>query len=235
MDTSPSSPHAFDRERAEQYDDQIRRIAPGYDVLHEAIMHVMAKGLEQRAHLLVAGAGTGAEIVRMGRHRPQWRFTAVDPSAEMLARCRDNVAAAGMEDRVRYENSTVEALEGTGPFDAATSILVAHFIDTIEDKRRYFRSIAERLRPGALLVVADLFGDRTDASFAPLLAAWRAHYAASGMAPDEVERSFDYIDRAISFIDEAALQEILSDVGFGSLVRFYQCYLWGAWMTRRAA
>ncbi len=225
----------FDRDRAAQYDDQIRRIAPGYDVLHEAIVRVMADQLERRAHLLVAGAGTGAEIVRMGRHRPQWRFTAVDSSAEMLARCRENVAAAGMEDRVQYENSTVEALEGAGRFDAATSICVAHFIESMDDKRRYFRSIAERLVPGAPLVVADLFGDRSDASFAPLLAAWRAHYGSSGVASEEVERAFDYIDRAISFIGEAALQELLADVGCGPLVRFYQCYLWGAWLTRKAA
>lgn len=222
----------FDRDRAAQYDDQIRRIAPGYDVLHDALLYVMAHALPERAHILVAGAGTGAEIVRMGQHRPGWRFTAVDPSAEMLARCREHVAAAALKDRVQYRSCTVEDLDETDRFDAATSIFVAHFIDGLENKRPYFRAIAERLLPEAPLVVADLVGDRADASFAPLFAAWRAHYKGSDVSKEEVDRSFDYIDRSISFIGEAALQALLHDVGFGPLARFYQCYLWGAWFTR---
>ena len=55
-----------------------------------------------------------------------------------------------------------------GPFDAATSLLVAHFIEDEPAKRGYFRSIAEQLAPGAPLVWADLYHPSDDdAGLAP--------------------------------------------------------------------
>lgn len=75
----PPAVQQFDAERADAYEDRIRRLAPGYDVLHGTVESVLATCLRKDAHLLVVGAGTGAEIVRMGQAHPRWRFTAVDP------------------------------------------------------------------------------------------------------------------------------------------------------------
>ena len=55
----------FDEERATAYDDKIRRLAPGYDVLHDTIVHLADTMLPEDAHLLIAGAGE--ELVRMDR------------------------------------------------------------------------------------------------------------------------------------------------------------------------
>jgi tRNA (cmo5U34)-methyltransferase len=57
----------FDGARAAAYDDKIRRLAPGYDVLHDSIASLAATQLADDAHLLVVGAGTGEELVRLGR------------------------------------------------------------------------------------------------------------------------------------------------------------------------
>ena len=68
---------SFDDERAAAYDTRIRRLAP-YDALHAMVVSLLSTLLNERAHVLVAGAGTGTEIHRLGRAHPDWHFTAVN-------------------------------------------------------------------------------------------------------------------------------------------------------------
>jgi len=229
-DSSLQAP--FDAERAAAYDDRIRRLAPGYDVLHEAIGCVAATQLSDDAHVLVAGAGTGTEIVTLGQTQPEWQFTAVDPSAEMLKQCRERVEAAGLAARVSYVQERVEDLSTDVRFDGATSVFVAHFIQDRAEKRRYFRALARRLRPGAPLLLADLFRGPSGEAFDPLVVAWRRAMRRAGTSAKEVERLFDRMDRQIDFVSADVLAQILAEAGFDVPIRFYQNFLWGGWWTR---
>lgn len=226
------SPATFDEERAAAYDERIRRLAPGYDVLHDAIASVAASLLGDDAHVLLVGAGTGTEIVRLAQVRPGWRFTAVDPSAEMLDRCRERVETEELGARVEYIHDEVEALPAGARFDAATSVFVAHFIQEPSAKRRFFRAVARQVRPGAPLLLADLFGDASDEAFGKRLAAWRRSFRRAGATPDEAERAFARIEQQISFVPEDELAQLLDETGFAIPTRFYQCFLWGAWWSR---
>lgn len=223
----------FDEERAAAYDDRIRRLAPGYDALHEMIASVAATRLADDAHLLVVGAGTGEEIVRLGQVRSGWHFTAVDPSAEMLERCRERVEDEGIDNRVTYVQDRLENLPTDVRFDGATSVFVAHFLQDPAAKRRYFHAIARRLRSGAPLLLADLFEGPSEGAVAPMVAAWRRSLRQAGMSAEAVEHVFDRMDRQIDFASEDGLAQTLSDAGFGSPTRFYQALLWGGWWTRK--
>lgn len=224
----------FDEERAEAYDERIRRLAPGYDVLQETVASVLSTCLDDEAHLLVVGAGTGAEILTMGQAHLQWQFTAVDPSPEMLDRCRHKVEAAGLGARVHYVCDPVEAMGSDRQFDGATSIFVAHFIDEASARRRFFRAIAERLRSEAPFVWADLFRPTSDAAFHSLWAAWREQMARAGLSADEVERTFDRIEEGISFVRTPDLEDEVTEAGFAPVVQVHQHLLWGAWMARKS-
>lgn len=223
----------FDEERAEAYDERIRQLASGYDALQDTVAAALAFRLPATAHLLVAGAGTGAEIVRMGRAHPQWRFTAVDSSPAMLERCRAAVAEAGMEDRVSYVPERVEAMPDTATFDAATSLFVAHFIEGEEAKQRYFRSIAERLSSGGPLVWADLYRPPTEAAFQRLWAAWREQMRTQ-MPADAVAQAVERIEEGISFVRPTTQERIVTEAGFTPPTRIHQQLLWGAWMAEVA-
>lgn len=229
------STQQFDEERASAYDDRIRRLAPGYDVLHEVLADLLSTMLQPDAHLLIVGAGTGTEIIQLGRAQPDWRFTAVDPSAEMLDRCRGKVSEAGLASRVEYVCDRVEDVPTDPVFDAATSIFVAHFIQEPAAKRRFFQAIADRVRPQAPFVLADLYNPScgTGAAFGRLLAAWRRSFERSGTDPEEVERIFGRIEHQIDFVREDELEHLLDTAQFASPTRFYQSLLWGAWWTRR--
>lgn len=226
-----STVRQFDTERAEAYDDRIRRLAPGYDVLQDTVAAVLAARLPTTAHLLVVGAGTGAEIVRMGRAHPQWRFTAVDPSPAMLERCRAAVGEAGLADRVEYVCERVEDLPDVQLFDAVTSLLVTHFIEEETAKRRFVQAIAKRLSPGAPFVWADLYRPSDDTAFQRLWDAWREQIG-TRMAPGEAERTFERMEDGISFVSPPALERIVTGAGLAPPTPIYRQLLWGAWMTQ---
>ena len=228
--STPKSIQQFDEERADGYDDRIRRIAPGYDILHGVLASVMTAALGDEAHLLVVGAGTGAEIAAMGEAQPDWHFTAVDPSPEMLARCRERMAGTDLDGRVEYVCERVEDLSSDRTFDGATSIFVSHFLQDRDAKEQYFGSIARRLRPGAPFVFADLYDPGDGAG--QLWSAWQEWFSRAGASDEEVERVFSKMGDEISFVPEAELSQILQTAGFATLTRVYQSVLWGAWWTQ---
>lgn len=226
-----SSAATFDEERAAAYDERIRRLVPGYDVLHEAVACVAGEMLPPDAHVLVVGAGTGAEIVTLGRPHPEWHFTAVDPSAEMLDRCRKTVKANGLGNRVEYVQDRIERFSTKIRFDGATSVFVSHFLQSQSKKRQYFEAVARALSANAPLILADLFRPSSDSAFEQLMATWRRSLRSAGTTPDEVERIFDRIERQISLVSENTLEHILDDTGFNIPTRFVQSFLWGGWWT----
>lgn len=223
----------FDAERAAAYDTRIRRLAPGYDTLQETVASVLASRLPDTAHLLVAGAGTGTEIVTMGTAHPQWEFTAVDPSPDMLNQCRTRVTEAGLDERVDCVCERVESMPKEQQFDAATSLLVSHFIDGEKAKQKYFHTLAEQLHPGAPLAWADLYRPSAEQDFRRLWTAWREEMS-TRMTEDHVERAFERIEEGISFVRPAALEQIVTDAGFTPPTQIYQHLLWGAWVAEAA-
>ncbi|MEM6337717.1 MAG: class I SAM-dependent methyltransferase [Bacteroidota bacterium] len=227
----------FDADRAAAYDNRISRLAPGYETLHDQVVCLLGsmlgdQGLSDGAHVLSVGAGTGAELIRLGREHPSWRFTAVDPSEEMLALCRVGVQEAGLSERVTYLHGPAQALDPSSSFDAATSILVAHFIQDPDDRAAYFGRIAEVLSPGAPFILADLH-QTTAGTFDALFDAWRRHLIWSGAPASKTETAFEDIRRGIHFATEAELAKTLTDAGFEPPTRFFQSYLWAGWYTSR--
>lgn len=67
------------------------RKVPGYADLHRMAMLLLAERTPPAAEILVYGAGGGLELKAFANAQPGWRFTGVDPSAEMLELARDVV------------------------------------------------------------------------------------------------------------------------------------------------
>lgn len=222
----------FDESLAAKYDRRIRRFCPSYDALHQMIVPWL-QGLPANSNFLSVGAGTGAEIVTLGRGFPSWRFAAVDVSPDMLGACRRRAEQAQMSDRVAYFNGRVQEYRSPSLFDAASSVFVAHFIKSREEKLAYFRSIAANLKPGGLLVCADLFGDKRSPEFGRLMNAWLLSYAAHGVSADELAQDRAHVERDVDFIPEEELIALLNQAGFSNPLRFYQTYLFGGWIAAK--
>ena len=52
----------FDLTFAKKYDEKVRATVPGYDEMHEMALSLMQNSMGSRAHVLVAGAGCGAQV-----------------------------------------------------------------------------------------------------------------------------------------------------------------------------
>lgn len=228
------SPATFDKKRASDYDQRIPWAIPGYETLHAITLDLLSGVLPKDARLLIAGAGTGAEVLALGAAHPGWRFTAADPSAPMLETLQARVKKAALQDAVTVRNAYVRDLpaEDKG-FDAATSVLVSHFIMDPAERTDYFRSIAARLKPGAPLVFADMFGDRSSAAFALLLAAWKNRFSRSKADPKDVEAAFSRMENDVSTLPEQTVLALVQSAGFSLPVPFWRGLVFGGWIAKR--
>jgi tRNA (cmo5U34)-methyltransferase len=222
----------FDEKLSVKYDRRIRLFCPNYDVLHEMIP-VWFRGIPERARFLSVGAGTGAEILTLGKLFPSWHFTAVDASRDMLEACRRQISDAGMADRVTLFNGQIQDYQSPAPFDAASSVFVSHFIKGRDWKFAYFNAISSSLKPGGAFVLADLFGDTGSITYRQLLDAWMASYASHGVSGQELTNDRAHIDSDVSFIPESELFDLLNEAGFHGPIRFYQTFLFGGWATKK--
>ena len=146
-------------EHAASYDDDVRAAIPGYEVLHETAAALLHNALSEQARILLVGVGTGEEILRLAPDHPGWRITAVDPAAAMVDVARAKVDTAALNDRVELRVGGVDDVPATERFDAATLILVQHFLPDDGAKLAMVRAIADRLEPGGLLFLAAMYGD----------------------------------------------------------------------------
>jgi len=222
----------FDHDVAARYDQGIRLSCPGYDALHRMLLPLLQL-LPQEAMLLCSGAGTGSEIMTLAARFGLWRFVAVDVSASMLDECRRRTLRAGIADRVSLHAGRMEDYDGALRFDAATSLFVLHFIRGPKEKLAYLSSIAARLKPGALFVLADLFGDKGCAEFVQLMQAWLLYYVSHGANAEKLTADLRHIFDNIDFVPETQLRVLLMEAGFCDVARFFQSYLFGGWIARR--
>ena len=225
----------FDPSRAAEYETQSRIALAGYDACHDlaACLLAAALGPGSEATILVAGAGGTANEIRVaGKLEPNWRFVAVDPSQPMLDLALSNVEAAGLMDRTEAVLGVVDDLPTDRLFDAATLIGVLHHLPGDEAKADILRSLAQRLKPGAPLILA--CNHYAYAAQPTLLAAWGQRWRMQGATQEEVDAK---LARILQGADpphsEAAVATLLANAGFGTPLRFFSSLFWGAWIVQR--
>ena len=230
--TEGTSATAF---RAHQYDLDIRKAIPGYEALHGMAYSWLQTNLGASARLLVVGSGTGMELVNYCQQNPKWSLTGVDPSAEMMAIASEEITSLGYQERVNLHTGYVSTLPETEPMDAATLILVMHFLADDGSKLQLLKDTAQCLKPGAELVLADLHGNKSSPYFAKFRQAWQALYFSKldSEARAKAEANFQTsIDNSIHFISEARIIELLQAAGFDRITKFYNAFLFGGWIAR---
>lgn len=232
--SEPSLERIYAAEKAQAYDRRIRDAIPGYEALHQLACMVVAEATGGEGRVLVAGAGTGAECVALGTACPHLHLVGIDPSADMLAQAERKVAEHGLNERVRLYPSKVAELPTFEPFDAATLLLVLHFLPDDGGKLDLLSDLAKHLKPGAPLVLADLFGPGWDESWqAELRTYWRHLQRAAGIGASEIDKGFSHVDRDIHPVTEERLTQLLAQAGFGPPQPFFRALCFGGWLARR--
>lgn len=223
----------FDAEHAATYDERWAPLAPLRDSLHLQIGLILHQ-LPTNARVLCAGVGTGAELAMLAQRFPGWRFLACDPSSPMLDRCRDRAEKEGFADRCEFHAAYVNDLPEAEPYDAATALLVSHFIVDPQKRIGFFRDIATRLKPDGLLITADLCRVN-EAQQDHLMNVWQQMMIHAGATGEQVEAMLTAYERDVSLVTPGVLRKLLTTAGFTAPVLFSQSLLIHAHFARRQA
>lgn len=224
-------PHVhFDTETSVRYDGFVKKLIPDYERLHELTVAQLGLALEHDARVLVVGAGTGTEVLTLADFDDSWTFVAVEPSAAMVAVARTRVAEAGFSDRVTFHVGTLATLDDPEPFDAATAILVMHFMPE-EVKADVFRDIGARLKAGAPLVMVHPVGDVDKDKHAMAMHAWHDHMEET--MPERADEVYANVQDTLHFISEETQADMLKAAGFAPATRFHNRMVFGAWVVNK--
>ena len=201
---------------------------PGFSVMHDLALQLLRESMGPDGNLLVLGAGGGLELKAFAEAQVGWQFTAVDPSPEMIAAGKTNLATE--VDRITWVEGYASDMPD-GPFDGATCLLTLHLIPDNGLKLETLKCIRRRLKPGARFILVDNCYDKTAPDFERVIDRFVAHALNRGVPEDLLETvrvSVTEKTESISAEREAAL---LSEAGFKEVDLFYAALSWRGWVA----
>ncbi|MEX1147046.1 MAG: class I SAM-dependent methyltransferase [Sphingomonadales bacterium] len=211
-----------------------QQVVPGLEGLYRSIRAIMDASLPDRAHIMIAGAGGGREIEALGASPRAFRMTGIDPSSDMLAIAQTYADALDMKQRIQLVKGTVEDADKNEAFDAATSILVMHFLADDGAKARYLQCIRERLKPGAPYLHADVSFDNRH-MFDRIAPAIYEHALIVGLPVHVAEGPAHHIGRMAfgdgppTIISEARTLDLFRKAGFRLVAPFFRGLWYAGW------
>ncbi|MEQ9367184.1 MAG: class I SAM-dependent methyltransferase, partial [Leptospirales bacterium] len=164
---------------AAAYDERNRKLAPISENLHFLIRLILGD-LPASARILCVGVGTGSEIIKLAGVYPDWTFTGVDPSADMLAVCRARMADENLASRVELCHGHLADLPESEPYDAVLCLLVTQFVKDSRERQAMFQGLAERVKSQGYLINAEISDDLESPKFLQLLEKWKGMIRLSG-------------------------------------------------------
>ena len=204
------------------YDLIVRQLIPGYASLARlAVALLAASPLASRsgAGVLVAGCGTGAELVEARAQRPDWQLTAIDPSAEMLAAAQKRLGSEG----IQWRQTTVEELQADACFAGALSVLVLQSLPDDGTKLVFLTALARSLEPGGQLVLVDLMAPERSPLQTQVDAAWL----------EAEQHNLEPLTQGLHPIGEARLTALVNAAGFSDPARIFQALGYEGFLLQR--
>lgn len=209
--------NSFDKHATSSYAEGLSRQVPGYSTLLPMVSQLLAERTPTDSRILVLGAGGGQEILALANAHAGWSFDGVDPSSKML-----QLAAQTIEPHA----SRVQLHEGyisdtpQGPFDAATSILVFHFIP-LEQRLKTLIEIRQRLKKAAPFILVHLSFPQTE----PERSLWIARHVAFSQShdadPTKAKNARQAIRDRLTIISPEDEEAMLRQAGFSNASLFY--------------
>jgi tRNA (cmo5U34)-methyltransferase len=233
MQNQPS-PILFDQKTAASYDEKTALWAPGRDALF-SLIHLIFAELPANARILCVGVGTGTEMIALAQAFSNWQFTAVEPASAMLDICRQKAEENGIVSRCTFHEDYLESLPASGPFDAATCLLVSQFIRQAEERSRFFGQIAQRLRPDGILINSDLVLGTSPPVHERLFEVWLRMLGGSGWSEKDIEKMRAAWRLHITALTPPEIEAIIAAGGFDTPVLFFQTLFIHAWFAKRTA
>lgn len=216
-----------DPDAVARYGDAPKRIVPGFLDLQRMTALLLAEKIDEKGHVLVLGAGGGLELKAFATWYPEWLFTGIDPSVQMLDLARKTLGSLGA--RIQLQDGYIESAP-VGPFDGATCLLTLHFIPK-KERLRTLIELRKRLKPGAPLVVAHHSFSQEKAEKTFWLGRYAAFASASGIKPENAFNAADAVGKQLPVLSPKQDEALLRDAGFRNISLFYMGFSFHGWIA----
>ncbi len=230
----PSTPIAdfFNKAAASHYDAHQRRFGPLMDNLH-FLIGVVLNRLPDDAHILCVGVGTGGEILRLADAHPKWRFTGIDPSADMLDVCRAQVDSKGLSDRVTLLHGYLNDFPEHEAYDGVLCLLVTQFVRDVAARQEMFTAMARSLKSRGYLINAELSDDLGSPGFKDIAEKWTDMNLAAGITQEQMTATLSAWQTHLAVVPLTRIEEYLRGSGFALPVQFFQSLVIHAWYAQK--
>ncbi len=219
-----STDDRFNNERSNTYDELIAKVIPGYNESHELARYLLEDSLQSSSKVLVAGCGTGREIIDYSVNNLDWQVIGFDPSEKMLSMAREKLKDNSCEERARLVTGEIDDVHETD-FDAATAILVLQFLPNMEEIQRFLNNVSSKLKSGSPFIVLYMGGTKDIHDYAVLHSAWKTQQFKTRNDDQAVNDEFRQRDKETGVISQEQIELYLGKAGFSNPVKFFQAYL----------
>ena len=153
---------------------------------------------DNRSPILDVGAGTAQIPIELCRQATDARVVAIDLAEHMLARGRENVRRAGLEDRLRLER--VDAKKMPYPDGTFAAVISNSIVHHIPEPGSVLQEMVRVAAPGGWLFVRDLLRPADEHTLRDLVAAY-----AGGANAHQQQLFADSLRAALSLNEVRAL------------------------------
>ncbi|WP_240636744.1 class I SAM-dependent methyltransferase [Paenibacillus silvae] len=209
-----------------RYEQSIPLKIPGYEHMHHMMEKLLAASITDNndIHILVTGAGGGKELTLLGASHQEWQLTGMDTSFQMLKLAQQKAEEAGITGQTTLLQGTIENLPEAALYDGATCMLTLHFIQGMEAKKSFLRQLAQRLKPGAPLIIAAVNTDLASPVYPVMMQAWREHMLQAGIYAEEWDRFAASLGEQSDPVSGEIMVQLLAECGFSRMTRFFGAF-----------
>lgn len=208
----------------EHYDQHIRKLIPGYELIHLLVQSIVQCDLKDKAQaeILVVGCGTGYELQYLSLLFPQSKITAIDPAENMLKQAQAYLTQNAVHHQTQAHIQLIHAdssilKQHLGQFDLAISILVSHFVQPSQ-KLAFFQDIHFSLKEHGLCLSYDL----TQIEHLNQAQILKQMAINTGLFDAQAQAMLNRLEQDFHLVSILELKQLYLDAGFVNVEQFAQ-------------
>ncbi len=231
----PASPFEFSEAVVKVFPDMIERSVPGYRLLLEYTGLLVGRAVQPGSRIYDLGCSLGAATLAARRAVgvEDVEIVAVDRSPDMVARCREVIAA----DNSRIPVDVVEADLRDVPIENASVVLIYYTLQflPVAERDALIRRIHDGLRPGGVLVLAEKLVFEPAERQAWLDTHHHDFKRSQGYSDLEIARKRQAIENVLVPETREQHHARLRAAGFDAVIDWFQCFNFAAIAATTAA